>query len=481
MSTSFKNTKIVATVGPASNTREALLKLIVAGVDVFRLNFSHGTHEQHQKVIEYIKELNKEFDYNVSILQDLQGPKIRIGEVENNGVTLKEGERVTITTKAVLGTAQKISTNYTEITKDVKSGDSIMLDDGRIELRVYKVADNEIHTTVVYGGVLKSRKGMNLPDTNISASSLTKKDLIDLNFGLENNVDWVAISFVRASSDLIDLKNIIRDKQKQTKVIAKIERPEALKRIDAIIAQADGLMVARGDLGIEIKMQDVPIAQKMLIAKCNKAAKPVIVATQMMESMIENPRPTRAEANDVANAVFDGADAVMLSAETAAGKYPVQTIRHMTNIIRSVELEHHIYHKYYENKMNDENFLSNVIVDSVCKMADLTNAKAIIGISGSGFTAFRLARHRPEADIFIFTENKKLLKTLNLLWGVRAFYYNKFTTAASTFKELEKLLVRGGYLRRGDTYIITASLPLNTQKRTNMTKISIVGTNNKDE
>lgn len=481
MSTSFKNTKIVATVGPASNTKEKLLELIVAGVDVFRLNFSHGTHEQHQKVIDSIRELNKEFNYNVSILQDLQGPKIRIGEVENGGVPINEGDELVVTTEALVGTSEKVSTTYTALTRDVKAGDSILLDDGNVELRVFKVDGKEVFTTVVYGGILKSRKGMNLPDTNISESSLTQKDLADLDFGLENDVDWVAISFVRSPGDIISLKNIIKDHGRQTKTIAKIERPEALKRIDAIIEVSDGLMVARGDLGIEIKMQDVPIAQKMLIRKCNKAAKPVIVATQMMESMIENPRPTRAEANDVANAVFDGTDAVMLSAETAAGKYPVQTIQAMTNIIRSVELEENIFHKYYENTIGEDNFHSNIIVESACQMADITNAKAIIGISGSGFTAFRISRHRPEADIFIFTENKKLLKTLNLLWGVRAYYYNKFSSAEDTFGELENILVRNGHLRKGDTYITTASLPLNTQKRTNMVKMSIVGSKNKDE
>ena len=481
MSTSFKNTKIVATVGPASNTKEKLLELIVAGVDVFRLNFSHGTHEQHQKVIDFIRELNREFNYNVSILQDLQGPKIRIGEVENGGVEIVEGDELIVTTEDLLGTAKKVSTTYTALVRDVKAGDSILLDDGKIELKVFKVDGKDVYTTVVYGGILKSRKGMNLPDTNISESSLTQKDLADLEFGLQNDVDWVAISFVRSPGDLISLRNIIKDYGRQTKTIAKIERPEALKRIDAIIEAADGLMVARGDLGIEINMQDVPIAQKMLISKCNKAAKPVIVATQMMESMIDSPRPTRAEANDVANAVFDGTDAVMLSAETAAGKYPVQTIQHMTNIIRSVELESSIYHKYYRNQIEDDNFESNIVVDSACQMADITNAKAIIGISGSGFTAFRIARHRPEADIFIFTENKKLLKTLNLLWGVRAYYYNKFSSAENTFEELEKILVKDGHLRKGDIYITTASLPLNTQKRTNMVKVSTVGSKSRDE
>ncbi len=482
MSTSFKNTKIVATVGPASNTREKLLELVVAGVDVFRLNFSHGTHEQHLEVIKHIREINRQFNYNVSILQDLQGPKIRIGEMEKGGVFIQEGDDLVVTTEeSLVGTAKMVSTTYTSLPRDVKAGDAIMLDDGKIELKVYKVDGSQVHTKVVYGGMLKSKKGMNLPDTDISEPSLTKKDREDLVFGLENDVDWIAISFVRSPGDILDLKSIIKDKGKRARVVAKIERPEAIKNIDSIIAASDALMVARGDLGIEIKMEDVPIEQKHMVQKCNRAAKPVIIATQMMESMIDNPRPTRAEANDVANAVYDGADAVMLSAETASGKYPLQTIQHMTNIIRSVERENAIYHKYYTIGQDDDDFESEVVVDQACRIAQATRAKAIIGMTDSGYTAYMIARHRPEADIFIFTAKKPLLQTLNLVWGVRAFYHNKFTSADETFTELENILVKDGLLRKGDTYVNLASIPLNAKKRTNMVKISVVGGSQRDE
>ncbi len=475
MSKSFNKTKIVATVGPASNTKEKLLELIVAGVDVFRLNFSHGTHQQHLEVINHIHDLNKTFNYNISILQDLQGPKIRIGEMENGSVEIFEGDDLVITTEQeIVGTAHKISTTYSPLTRDVKSGDTVMIDDGNIELRVYKVDGPDVYTKVVFGGVLKSRKGMNLPDTSISEPSLTKKDRRDLEFGLQNDVDWIAISFVRQSGDVTELKNIIRDRGKRAKVVAKIERPEAIKDIDAIIEASDALMVARGDLGVEIQMEEVPIQQKRIVRKCNMAAKPVIIATQMMESMIENPRPTRAEANDVANAVLDGTDAVMLSAETASGKYPIQVIQKMTRIIRAVESTADIYDKYYKHDLSDPYFYSEVIIDSACQMARQTNAKAIIGMTNSGFTAFRIARHRPEADIFIFTANKPLLRTLSLVWGVRSFYHKGTESTNDTFEQLKEILVKEGHLRKGNVYINTASMPLEAKKKTNMVKINIV-------
>lgn len=474
MSTSFDNTKIVATVGPASNSKEKLLELVVAGVDVFRLNFSHGTHEQHKQVIDHINDINRTFDYNVSILQDLQGPKIRIGEVENNGVEIVEGQEFTVTTEQMVGTSEMASTSYTAITRDVKPGDAIMIDDGKLELRVHKIDGPHIKTRVVYGGTLKSRKGMNLPDTDISEPSLTKKDKEDLEFGLTQSINWVALSFVRSAGDIVHVQNIIKEKNLRIKVIAKIERPEAIKNIDAIIKVADGIMVARGDLGIEVLMAEVPMIQKMLVQKCNQASKPVIIATQMMESMIESPRPTRAEVNDVANAVVDGADAVMLSAETAAGKYPVETIQHMSNIIRSVEKDADIYYRSYKLKEKDIYFASEIIIDNACRMAKAVNAKAIIGMTNSGFTATRIARHRPKADIFIFTSNKELLKILNLVWGVRAFYYNKMISTDQSFSDLEQFLVKAGLLRQGDYFVNTGSMPLEEKRKTNMVKISRV-------
>ncbi|MEQ8535211.1 MAG: pyruvate kinase, partial [Imperialibacter sp.] len=333
----FNKTKIIATVGPASNSKDMLKSLIQTGVDVFRLNFSHGSHEDHLKVIKLVRELNEEMGTHVALLQDLQGPKIRTRDMENGGVEIVPGQEIIITTRKLVGNAQIISTTYTGICNDVSIGDSILIDDGNLELKVLATSSDEVKCQVIYGGILKSKKGINLPNTPVSAPSLTEKDEEDLYFGLEHEVDWIALSFVRKAEDVLDLKEKIRRKGGTSRIIAKIEKPEALKNIDAIIEAADGLMVARGDLGVEIPMEDVPLAQKMMVSKCNKAAKPVIIATQMMESMIENPRPTRAEANDVANAVMDGADTVMLSAESASGKFPVQSVKSMVKIITSIE------------------------------------------------------------------------------------------------------------------------------------------------
>jgi pyruvate kinase len=472
---SFNKTKIVATVGPASNTKEKLHELIVAGVNVFRLNFSHGTHEDHLKVINYIRELNQAFNYNVGMLQDLQGPKIRIGDIEGGGFQINPGEDLVITTEEVIGNRDRVSTTYTAITKDVKAGDAILIDDGNLEVRVYKVEPTAVYTKVVYGGFLKPRKGMNLPDTDISEPSLSRKDKRDLLFGLKNGIDWVAISFVRTAGDIIDLKQIIEEQGSDAKIVAKIERPEALKNIDAIIEQADALMVARGDLGVEVPMEDVPVHQKRIVRKCNIAAKPVIIATQMMESMVNTPRPTRAEANDVANAVMDGADAVMLSAETASGKYPLETIQAMTKIIRSVEQQvSSIYNKSYPVDISKPDFGSETIVNNACSMAQSTNAKAIVGLTYSGFTAFNIAKNRPQAGIFIFSANRKLLVQLNLVWGVRGFFYNKLESTDATFNDIEEILVREGYLRKGDVFISTASMPLVARRRTNILKFNQV-------
>lgn len=468
----FNRTKIIATVGPACDSRENLMALVAAGVDVFRLNFSHGSHEEHLRRIRLIQEINSTFGSTVSILQDLQGPKIRIGKVEE-GAVLKEGEKLVITTEEIVGTAARVSTAYKSLPQDVKKGEHILIDDGKLSVMVEDVIGNEVHTRVVVGGKLLSKKGMNLPDTDISEPALTKKDKEDLVFGLENGADWIALSFVRTAGDIQNVKDIIKSLGKQARVIAKIERPEALRNIDAIIEASDAIMVARGDLGVEIATEDVPMEQKIIVRKCNLAAKPVIVATQMMESMTDSARPTRAEANDVANAVTDGADAVMLSGETASGKYPVLTVQTMNRIVRSVERRADIYNKYYEISSRDPEFMSEVIVENACRMAKSTNAKAIIGMTFSGFTAFRIARHRPEANIFIFTANKSLISALNLVWGVRAFYYAKFESTDRTFKDIEDILLKEGFLSKGDVYINTASMPLAERRRTNVVKLSI--------
>jgi pyruvate kinase len=472
----FNKTKIVATVGPACNTKEMLEELIKAGVDVFRLNFSHGTHEGHKKVIGFIRELNEEMGMNVCILQDLQGPKIRVNQVENDEVNIEPGQTLIISCREdFVGNAEKISTTYTDLATDVNIGDTILIDDGKIELRVIQVEGYEVHTTVVYGGPLKSRKGINLPDTNVSAPSLTEKDQEDLFFGLENDVDWIALSFVRRADDIYNLKDLIQEKGKNIKVIAKIEKPEAIKNIDEIIEATDGLMVARGDLGVEIVMEDVPIVQKMLVNKCNMASKPVIIATQMMESMIENPRPTRAETNDVANGVMDGADAIMLSAETASGKYPVQTVKSMVKTILAVENSSNVvYDKLSHIDTNSPTFYNDHLVLTASKLSKQVNARAIIGMTKSGYTGFRLSGHRPKADIFIFTANRELLNVINLYWGLRGFYYDKMGSTDETFADLEHILREKGHLHKGDVIINTASMPLHWEDRTNMLKVQIV-------
>lgn len=474
MEISFNKTKILATVGPASNTYDRLFALVQEGVDAFRLNFSHGAYEAHQQVIEHVREINRKNNTNICLVQDLQGPKIRVGDVENGGVEIKEGQIVKIICDGSLSTTDHLATEYTDLARDVSVGDTILLDDGKLELTVVSTdRDCTVEAKVKYGGIVKPRKGINLPDTKVSAPSLTKKDIRDLHFGLDNNVEWVALSFVRKVEDILEIKRIIQERGKDTRVIAKIEKPEAIINIDEIIQAADALMVARGDLGVEVGMEKVPMIQKMLVEKSNKASKPVIIATQMMESMIENPRPTRAETNDVANAVIDGADALMLSAETAVGAYPVETIRSMSLTIKTVETHSDIFNKSYILNPHSDTFFNDSLVANASNLARDTNARAIIGMTKSGYTAFQLAKHRPKADIFIFTENTSLLNTLNLVWGVRGFHYDKFESTDTTISDIKQTLLDGGYIKKGEVFINTASMPINEQKRTNMIKVSI--------
>jgi pyruvate kinase len=466
-----KKTKIIATVGPASNTKEKLLELARAGANVFRLNFSHGSHEGHLQVIKYIRELNNEYHLNVAILQDLQGPKIRTNEVENNGVPLVEGDELIITKEYCIGTSKKISTSYQALVSDVKPGDAILIDDGNIELKVLDAWNGEVKTQIVYGGLLKSKKGINLPHTDVSEPSLTEKDRADLIFGLENDVDWIALSFVRKAEDLQDLKAIIAQSGKDIKVVAKVEKPQAIEDIDRIIAETDAIMVARGDLGVEMAFEDVPMLQKMIVAKCNQAGKPVIVATQMMESMITNPRPTRAEANDVANAITDGSDAVMLSAESASGQYPVLAVQSMSRICLRVEKEADIYNKTIKD---DINTYSDSLIATACTLADNVKANAIIGLTQTGYTAYRISAHRPKAQIIIVTPNRALLARLNLVWGVKAIYYDKFVSTDETIEGIKNMLVKEGYLKKGDIYVTTAGMPFTSYQGTNTLKLSTV-------
>jgi pyruvate kinase len=470
---SYNKTKIVATVGPASSAKEMLRALVKEGVDVFRLNFSHGSHEDHLKVIHHVREINKELGTNVALLQDLQGPKIRVNEMKP-GIEIVAGQELIITTREVLGTNELVSTSYENLPNDVKVGDMVLIDDGKIELKVTEVRDIDVVCKVIYGGPLKSRKGINLPFTKVSAPSLTEKDMEDLLFGLKHKVDWVALSFVRKAKDIEYLRSIIDKHQSTTRIVAKIEKPEALENIDSVIAATDAVMVARGDLGVEIWMEEVPMVQKMLVAKCNMAAKPVIVATQMMESMIENPRPTRAETNDVANAVMDGADALMLSAETAAGKYPIEVIRSMVRTIGSVEKQADIFYKFREIDPQSPNFFNDSLILTACKLAKDVNAKAIVGMTQLGYSAYKAASHRPNANIFAFTSNDSILNTMNLVWATKAYHYDKASSTDETIADVEAILKRDGHVKSGDTFIILASMPIQERGRSNMIKVHVV-------
>ncbi|MCB0490976.1 MAG: pyruvate kinase [Cyclobacteriaceae bacterium] len=469
----YNRTKIVATVGPASSSKEMLRALVKEGVDVFRINFSHGNHEDKKLVIDQIRELNNEMGTHVAILMDLQGPKIRVNKVEDN-VVLRQGQELVITTRELLGNNEIVSTSYKDLPKDVKPGERILIDDGKIELSVVEVRDIDIVTKVIYGGPLTSRKGINLPNSRVSAPSLTEKDLVDLEFGLKNDVNWVALSFVRKAEDINKLRGILDDNNSKARIVAKIEKPEALEDIDNIIEATDAIMVARGDLGVEIWMEDVPIVQKNLIEKCNKASKPVIVATQMMESMIENPRPTRAETNDVANAVMDGADALMLSAETAAGKYPLEVVRSMVRTITSIEKQDSIYYKFRPVDPESPIFIHDSLILAACKLAQEVGAKAIVGMTTSGYTAFQSSSHRPNTNIFVFTGNKSILDTMNLVWGTRAYYYDKQTTTDETIADIAEILKTDGHVQKGDIFISLASMPIQERHRTNMMKINVV-------
>ena len=471
----MKKTKIVATLGPACSSKSVLKDMIMEGLNVCRLNFSHGSYDDHANSIKMIREINDELGLNVAILADLQGPKIRTNEMENNGVLLEVGNDIKIITDKVVGNAVRFSINYQKLPQDVSPGEKILLDDGKIMLEVITTnGKTEITCKIVQGGILSSKKGVNFPNTKISLPSLTEKDQLDLDFALDHEVDWIGLSFVRSARDIIELKHRIAARGAKAKVIAKIEKPEALENIDDIINESDGLMVARGDLGVEIPFQNVPLIQKMLISKCVRKAKPVIVATQMMESMINNMTPSRAEVNDVANAVLDGTDAVMLSGETSVGKYPIEVIRTMSNIIKEMETHDGIYNKEELPERGLERFISDSICFNACRLSQRVEAKAIITMSFSGYTAYKIASQRPNAEIFIFTSNRSILTQLNLLWGVRAFYYNKHISTDHTIADIKYLMKNEGYLKQGDLVINIASIPIEDLGGSNMLKLSYV-------
>ena len=471
----MKRTKIVATIGPSSASKDILKEMISSGMNVCRINFSHGSYSDHAKVIESVRELNEELNTNVAVLADLQGPKIRTGEMQEGGVELEVGASILIQTIDVLGSKDSFSINYAGLPQDVQRGESILLDDGKLLLEVESTDGKaKIVCKVIQGGVLSSKKGVNFPNTKISMPSLTQKDESDLDFAIAQDVDWIGLSFVRTAEDIVDLKQRISTQGGKARVIAKIEKPEALACIDEIVEVSDGLMVARGDLGVEIPYQNVPLAQKMLINKGIRYAKPVIVATQMMESMITQMTPTRAEVNDVANAVLDGADAVMLSGETSVGNYPVEVINAMSKIIKEMELDEKIYSKEQPAQKNQERFISDSICYNACRLAQRVEVDAIITMSFSGYTAYKIASQRPRAGIYIFTSNRKILTQLNLVWGVRAFYYNKQISTDHTISDIKDFMISEAYLKKGDLFINIASIPLEDLGSSNMLKLSQV-------
>ena len=478
-----RRTKIVCTLGPASTDRDTIRRMIRAGMDVARLNFSHGSHEEHAERIRHVREAADAEGRAVALLQDLQGPKIRIGEVKDGGVLVHEGQELTLTTQAVeTGTAERVHIDYETLPQDVDAGGRILIDDGLLELRVLETNETDVHTEVVVGGPMRSRKGVNLPHVRTSTPSLTEKDIEDLEFGLSQDIDILALSFVRSGSDVSDLVGRVRASGKDVSVIAKIEKPQAVDAIDEIIEEADGLMVARGDMGVEMPMAQVPATQKMLIHKGLAAARPVITATQMLESMIDNPRPTRAEASDVANAVLDGSDAVMLSGETAVGKHPVRVVEVMSQIIEEADqyrsdFRAPLHASEAADALRDVNAARDTtesISFTACQVAEQVGAQAIACLTNSGRTARAIARHRPDMPLYAFTDQKRVVDQLGILWGTRAFAipFQEDTDQGVTLVHEE--LTERGLVAPGDLIVLTAGMPLPRRGRTNMIHVSRV-------
>jgi pyruvate kinase len=473
----FHRTKIVATVGPACDTYDKLLSLVKAGVNVFRLNFSHGSHEDKAKIIQHIRKINTDEPFNIAILGDLQGPKLRVGEMEGGSLQVNDGDILTFTNTKLVGTKERIYVSYPNLHLDVKVGNTIMIDDGKLEVKVVSIEpNNDVKVQVTLGGIISSKKGVNLPDTKISLPAITEKDEIDLQFIIEQQLDWVALSFVRKVNDIVGLREKLNAKKSKTKIIAKIEMPEALTNLREIILESDGIMVARGDLGVELPIEQVPLIQKQIIRKSLHRAKPVIVATQMMESMIDRTKPNRSEITDVANAVLEGADAVMLSAETATGNYPTLVVETMRKIIMEVERTDYNYNREDElaPQPHSPSFLSDAICYNACKLAKDTHADALIGMTQGGYTGFMLSSYRPKSPLYIFSKEKTLINQLSLSWGVRAFHYAEEESMDDIIGDLTEILKQRGFIKKGDVIINTGSLPVNLHLPTNLLKISKV-------
>ena len=471
-----KKTKIVATLGPACSTREIIKDMIEAGVNVFRVNFSHADYEDVKNKISIIRGLNEEFGYTTAILGDLQGPKLRVGVMED-GAFVNEGDLITFTTaEDIIGTSKKVFMKYQNFPNDVNPGERILLDDGKLIFEIVETdKKTEVLAKVIQGGELKSKKGVNLPNTKISLPAMTEKDIADAKFAIEQQLDWIALSFVKTPRDLQDLQELIAEHSEfKIPIIAKIEMPEALENMDKIVAYCDALMVARGDLGVELPAHEVPLVQKELIVRAKTARIPVIVATQMMETMITSLTPTRAEVNDVANSVMDGADAVMLSGETAAGNYPVQVIQKMTQIIEAVEDSPLIKVPQNTPQVRTNRFITKTICQHAAQMANVIKAKAICTLTNSGYTAFQISSWRPSAHILVFTSNKRILTQLNLLWGVKSFYYAKSVSTDDTVTDVNEIARQKGFVEKGDFLINLAAMPLTEKGMVNTMRVSEV-------
>ena len=468
-----KKTKIVATLGPACNTKQKMEVLMTAGVNVFRVNFSHANHEEVAQRIKEIREINIEKGYNVAVLADLQGPKLRVGEMEKR-VKLKKDAIFTFTTEKCIGTSEKAFMTYENFPNDVKKGEHILVDDGKLLFEVLESTNKkEVKTKVLRGGKLKSKKGVNLPNTNISLPALTEKDIVDVLFAIKMEVDWIALSFVRTKDDLIQLHEIIKkNSDYKIPIIAKIEKPEAVKNINEITAYCDGLMVARGDLGVEVPMATVPLLQKRIVLKAKQARIPVIIATQMMESMIENQVPTRAEVNDVANSIMDGADAVMLSGETSVGAFPVDVIMQIRNIIESVENSPLINVPHNHVECLTERYISKMVCHQAANLADEIDAEVISTLTNSGYTAFQISAWRPKSHILAFSSNRRILAMLNLLWGVKAQYYDRIASTDDTVEDINKIAVEKGFAKKDDYVINLTSMPVSEMGMVNTLRVS---------
>ena len=470
----LNKTKIIATLGPACSSKTMMSRLISSGVDVFRVNFSHADHKEVERIVADIRALSTKHNKHISILGDLQGPKIRLGNILPDTV-IKKGDSITFSTKTIKnGNSERATINYASFPKDVKKGETILVDDGKIILQVEKTdRDTSVSLIVIQGGLLSSSKGVNLPSTKISLPALTPKDIKDAKFAAKLGFDWVALSFVRSKNDVLQLREILdKSSDELIPIISKIEKPQAISKMDQIIKVSNGLMVARGDLGIEIPAEEVPLYQKILVKKANEARKPIIIATQMMESMIDNLTPSRAEVNDVANSVMDGADCIMLSAETSVGKYPCEVVKKVGTIIAGVEDSQPVKNKFILPKLKSSRIITKTVCRHAALIANEIKASAVCTLTHSGYTGWQISSWRPNCLVLVFTSNKRILSQLNLLWGVKCIYYNKFQSTDKTVEDVNELAIKNRYVKRGDVVINLASMPIKDKGQVNTLRIT---------